>query len=690
MYEIQNALRQVYMEGVKLGRELIQLVPGLSDIGKSLVNLFNPGRIKGLFAGIRTTVEKFFGRGDDPDHPTKGSIPALIANLKNVFMHFFNAEESGGRQLLQGFKTFFMFLRDIAVQGIGVLASSLADGIKQVALMIQGKRPIPGVGMAKSAGAGGLGFMADMIMPIISALRDAWKTIQPALFSMLMSLANSAMQWVKEHQVMFVKIGITIMGYLLGRALLGAATAALSKTLIQAAGGMLSGGISIILRKLGSNILADMFGNAPTEGVSKAASKAITSAFERVEATGAKLGSKFGETAIGKMTSRMGDVANGFAQKMKFSNFGSMMGGAVGIAAAAYIAVEGKKAIDEAFESHKAIDKSLQHASLEGTSAFGGTIENRAKQIEKLQAAIQEGQEKIANRGWLDTAFSATAAWVTDTKDTNEAALADAQDTLRRLQDIQRTAAEKQGVNLADMQKDAQDAIKAQNFMGEVSLDDAKERLKTLDEVGKKVLDKNFNLQQTINDVKAKLANVSFDVLDPTKAGELGAGVENLKRVQGFGDQMTLALGSFASLPKIAKSLGNVGDSVKSGIQSALGAISEMVKRSNELDKALDGLNKGFNVKAKLTQLAESVGMGGKVNYTVNPSRNVQLNINLQVVMDVGEVERVMILRKQSIIADRLDFATIRDPNGKLAGPQLSSLSPNNPPSVPATSSPTG
>jgi hypothetical protein len=83
------------------------------------------------------------------------------------------------------------------------------------------------------------------------------------------------------------------------------------------------------------------------------------------------------------------------------------------------------------------------------------------------------------------------------------------------------------------------------------------------------------------------------------------------------------------------------------------------VRQANDLDKALgDGNINKIDIKAKLDRVARAVGLGGKASYTVNPSKQVQIVVNLEVVMDVDKVEKVMIMRKQSIIRDRLNFAT--------------------------------
>lgn len=91
----------------------------------------------------------------------------------------------------------------------------------------------------------------------------------------------------------------------------------------------------------------------------------------------------------------------------------------------------------------------------------------------------------------------------------------------------------------------------------------------------------------------------------------------------------------------------------------ALKAVQMMVETSNMMNDALanSALNK-LDVSANLKKVASAVGLGGKATYTVNPSKEVQITVNLHVTMDAGTVERVIIERTNSIIRDRINFAT--------------------------------
>lgn len=119
-----------------------------------------------------------------------------------------------------------------------------------------------------------------------------------------------------------------------------------------------------------------------------------------------------------------------------------------------------------------------------------------------------------------------------------------------------------------------------------------------------------------------------------------------------------------------AKSLDRVNDTISNGgIGLALSAVGTMIKKTQELDNAL-AQAPNMNVDARLKKLANATGIGGKFAYTVK-SKDVVINLNLSVSMDVGEVEKVMIMRKTSIIRDRLEFATGSDTHGQAAQTQI-------------------
>ena len=94
-----------------------------------------------------------------------------------------------------------------------------------------------------------------------------------------------------------------------------------------------------------------------------------------------------------------------------------------------------------------------------------------------------------------------------------------------------------------------------------------------------------------------------------------------------------------------------------SGIIPALQAVQTMVNAANDLDKALsEGNITKMNLKTKLTNVANAVGLGGKANYEIK-NRGVNIQIDLKVEINAADMEKAMIMRGKSIIRDRLNNA---------------------------------
>ena len=104
-------------------------------------------------------------------------------------------------------------------------------------------------------------------------------------------------------------------------------------------------------------------------------------------------------------------------------------------------------------------------------------------------------------------------------------------------------------------------------------------------------------------------------------------------------------------------------------IVQGLTAITSLVQSANTLNEALGKLP-DIKLDAKLKTLASGLGVGGKFNYQIkNPG--VMININMNVNINAADMERALVLRKDSIIRDRLNFATNEHSYNKPARPDL-------------------
>lgn len=135
-----------------------------------------------------------------------------------------------------------------------------------------------------------------------------------------------------------------------------------------------------------------------------------------------------------------------------------------------------------------------------------------------------------------------------------------------------------------------------------------------------------------------------------------------------FGDKLTntteqimkahAAIGKIKQMAPMLQRAINEG-----GVKTALDSIKDVVAMVQKLDEAL-AVAPTVDVAAKLERLASASGLGTKASYQVK-SKEVVINLNLNITMDVDKVEKVMIMRKESIIRDRLNFATVSNPGSQ-------------------------
>jgi len=109
----------------------------------------------------------------------------------------------------------------------------------------------------------------------------------------------------------------------------------------------------------------------------------------------------------------------------------------------------------------------------------------------------------------------------------------------------------------------------------------------------------------------------------------------------------------------------SASESIQGSVATALDAVSKMVEQTQSLDDTLNKLPSIGPMTAKLEAIARSSGLGGKAVYQVK-SKEVVINMNLNVTMDAGEVEKVMIMRHKSIIRDRINFATAGESSNRI------------------------
>lgn len=114
----------------------------------------------------------------------------------------------------------------------------------------------------------------------------------------------------------------------------------------------------------------------------------------------------------------------------------------------------------------------------------------------------------------------------------------------------------------------------------------------------------------------------------------------------------------FTSMGIISKMTSTNAPAVTKSIVNSIVAVQEMVNAVKKLDESLSKLQ-SLNIGAKLGEVAGIsgiLGLNGNGKYTIG-TKDVVININLSVSMDVNKVEKVILESKQSVIKDRINYA---------------------------------
>lgn len=192
MMNIHMALQQVMMVGVRLGRELMRIVPGFHEIFGGFSDFFQPSNFVKMFEGISDAVKRFF----DPSSPDKGSVPNLAKNLQDVILDMFTREGTAGKKILDGFKKFFEMAAKFAGDAMVWLSDNIADGIQYVIELLNGTKSLnaPGLG-------GGMGFLSKIITPLVEGLSHAWTVLSPALWKLVVTLGDKLVEFIKKPEI---------------------------------------------------------------------------------------------------------------------------------------------------------------------------------------------------------------------------------------------------------------------------------------------------------------------------------------------------------------------------------------------------------------------------------------------------------------------------------------------------------
>jgi len=224
MWNLRRAMRETRWAGVRVGQMFVEYFPGVRDILKGIAELFDPRRFRKMLDGVTSAFRTFFkAMSSDP----RTALPELLNKLKESFFNWFNTSEPAGRQILEGFKSFFKAVGQIFA---GLLREAMKGATKAFRFMIDFiKNPSQVIGGVTQATDGFLGFLMEVLEPAWEALRDEW----PALKEAFLELMKTAWQKIKPPLIDFLKENmIYILGVAFGPAIITGGLRGLSTVLL--------------------------------------------------------------------------------------------------------------------------------------------------------------------------------------------------------------------------------------------------------------------------------------------------------------------------------------------------------------------------------------------------------------------------------------------------------------------------
>jgi len=285
IWNIKRALQQTYLEGVRLGRAFVQLFPGVKDFLGGIAGFFNPAKFKRLTGSVVDVITSWMKDLSDPNG--KASFAGLMGSLRDSFFNFFNEESPDGRRLLDGFKRTLRSIGRIVGEGISWASDKVADGLRLVMDLITGKRRL--LDGAAAAGKDGLGFMGEVLAPVVDGLRHAWKEITPVLADMVRTLGQKLAGYLRSDaftgavKPAIPYVATVLFGPALARAMLGALAASMAKSAVGFFTGSGRRAVSDLVQRAGD--VASAARRVPTTGVDGiervgAVNKAVASAVD--------------------------------------------------------------------------------------------------------------------------------------------------------------------------------------------------------------------------------------------------------------------------------------------------------------------------------------------------------------------------------------------------------------------------
>ena len=764
MLEIRKSLYATFHAGFDLGRAFVKSFDGVTDVMSSLSEFFS--KFGSLAQSISKVAKEF----------VKGGITfeGMMNQLKGLFDNFFTENSPSFNKMLGGFRKIFNRLSKIASEGMIWMSKKIAEGFQAIADFIS--NPTKFKQQAAGGVAGGVGFLAEILLPLAKAVADSAKIIWPS-FKKLMSVVFKKLkdyftssEFLNAATPTLISLAAVLFGPKLGQAALGYLTSIIGETIFSGAG------IETIKKVLSTGmgrVFAGLSGAALAVGASISVGKAIKELKGQISSEFSDADKTIAAGATGLIDAlTLGLLPEGFKvviantiAKLSDSIFESLSKtfgapfssslkqlfadqldfiGSIGNVISALFAEDedafseavinlGKalisfikssfnfmliqlplKIVEWSARLAGTIWRAIKNALAKGIDKFGeATIDSLVKQFNFLLSIFStdigklfdDTVDNISNmfKGLSSTAKDAAINIANDfkagfksiidflnnpmetTRKKTVEIIKDLTDAWNKFDLFESVAKASRAIQSLTGPSELDSSLKKgikRDFSGytklamqeqkqeEVFSKDNKSAYEVSRSIGeiqaleKTLKDKSLDLKKLTDGVREKLKDVNFDLgLTDEKAAQLSKASESAERLSTLFGSIDNAFSIMSAVPKNIQKV--VGDIKAGALKPAMEAVSAMVNLANEMDTTL---NSGIKIETpvKLAAFAKSVGLGANAKYTVT-NKDVVINLHVKIDMNVDDVERIMIMRKKSIIRDQLNFLT-QNPGEKAGG----------------------
>jgi len=260
MFKIRRGLILTWREGFKLGRVIIGQVPALKKLFEGLHAFFDPSKYKNLAAKMRHILLDFF-KGN-------GGVSDMLHKAQEAFTHFFNIQNPAAKKMIEGAKMIMKRVAAAIAEGITWVSQQLVVGLKYIAGLISGKNS-GDLALAGTFGGQALGFLYDILKPVIDAVVDAAPLLLNALVDLIVVAGQRLWTEVKKDPVRGILI--TTAKYLATGLAIAIGTKMLMGMVAGAMTSLVVGGINKMITGPGSKAISSA-GSSLASKSAKAAS----------------------------------------------------------------------------------------------------------------------------------------------------------------------------------------------------------------------------------------------------------------------------------------------------------------------------------------------------------------------------------------------------------------------------------